>query len=67
MCLKLCTVFQSGPQLWVGVFKGTQRDLVLNCVIIVLLQVLEEISCYADNTDVKELRRILTQPHFMVS
>ncbi|XP_058248019.1 peripheral plasma membrane protein CASK isoform X7 [Hemibagrus wyckioides] len=28
-------------------------------------EVLEEISCYPDNTDVKELRRILTQPHFM--
>ncbi|XP_053482776.1 peripheral plasma membrane protein CASK isoform X9 [Ictalurus furcatus] len=28
-------------------------------------EVLEEISCYPDNTDFKELRRILTQPHFM--
>ncbi|XP_027020007.1 peripheral plasma membrane protein CASK isoform X2 [Tachysurus vachellii] len=28
-------------------------------------EVLEEISCYPDNTDIKELRRILTQPHFM--
>uniref|UniRef100_A0A8C8HKE9 Peripheral plasma membrane protein CASK n=1 Tax=Oncorhynchus tshawytscha TaxID=74940 RepID=A0A8C8HKE9_ONCTS len=27
--------------------------------------VLEEISCYPDNHDAKELRRILTQPHFM--
>uniref|UniRef100_A0A9J7XHI2 Peripheral plasma membrane protein CASK n=2 Tax=Cyprinus carpio TaxID=7962 RepID=A0A9J7XHI2_CYPCA len=27
--------------------------------------VLEEISCYPENADVKELRRILTQPHFM--
>ncbi|XP_052004838.1 peripheral plasma membrane protein CASK isoform X2 [Xyrauchen texanus] len=27
--------------------------------------VLEEISCYPKNTDAKELRRILTQPHFM--
>ncbi|XP_072542307.1 peripheral plasma membrane protein CASK isoform X1 [Salminus brasiliensis] len=27
--------------------------------------VLEEISCYQENTDAKELRRILTQPHFM--
>ncbi|XP_036440456.1 peripheral plasma membrane protein CASK isoform X4 [Colossoma macropomum] len=27
--------------------------------------VLEEISCYPENTDAKELRRILTQPHFM--
>ncbi|XP_049341111.1 peripheral plasma membrane protein CASK isoform X3 [Astyanax mexicanus] len=27
--------------------------------------VLEEISCYSENTDAKELRRILTQPHFM--
>uniref|UniRef100_A0A3P8Z6D6 Calcium/calmodulin dependent serine protein kinase n=1 Tax=Esox lucius TaxID=8010 RepID=A0A3P8Z6D6_ESOLU len=27
--------------------------------------VLEEISCYPENHDVKELRRILTQPHFM--
>uniref|UniRef100_A0A8C9TFY9 Peripheral plasma membrane protein CASK n=1 Tax=Scleropages formosus TaxID=113540 RepID=A0A8C9TFY9_SCLFO len=30
-----------------------------------LLDVLEEISCYPENTDAKELRRILTQPHFM--
>ncbi|KAI5107103.1 peripheral plasma membrane protein CASK isoform X20, partial [Silurus meridionalis] len=28
-------------------------------------EVLEEISCYPENTDVKELRRILNQPHFM--
>ncbi|XP_042175863.1 peripheral plasma membrane protein CASK-like isoform X3 [Oncorhynchus tshawytscha] len=28
-------------------------------------EVLEEISCYPDNHDAKELRRILTQPHFM--
>ncbi|XP_052004849.1 peripheral plasma membrane protein CASK isoform X12 [Xyrauchen texanus] len=28
-------------------------------------EVLEEISCYPKNTDAKELRRILTQPHFM--
>ncbi|XP_077473747.1 peripheral plasma membrane protein CASK isoform X16 [Stigmatopora argus] len=27
--------------------------------------VLEEISCYPENHDAKELRRILTQPHFM--
>ncbi|XP_056611782.1 peripheral plasma membrane protein CASK isoform X4 [Triplophysa dalaica] len=27
--------------------------------------VLEEISCYPENIDAKELRRILTQPHFM--
>uniref|UniRef100_A0A8C9V1I6 Peripheral plasma membrane protein CASK n=1 Tax=Scleropages formosus TaxID=113540 RepID=A0A8C9V1I6_SCLFO len=27
--------------------------------------VLEEISCYPENSDAKELRRILTQPHFM--
>uniref|UniRef100_A0A8C0Y6L6 Peripheral plasma membrane protein CASK n=2 Tax=Cyprinus carpio TaxID=7962 RepID=A0A8C0Y6L6_CYPCA len=27
--------------------------------------VLEEISCYSENADAKELRRILTQPHFM--
>ncbi|XP_036401425.1 peripheral plasma membrane protein CASK-like isoform X3 [Megalops cyprinoides] len=27
--------------------------------------VLEEISCYPENPDAKELRRILTQPHFM--
>ncbi|XP_076119445.1 peripheral plasma membrane protein CASK isoform X9 [Alosa pseudoharengus] len=27
--------------------------------------VLEEISCYPENGDAKELRRILTQPHFM--
>lgn len=32
-----------------------------------LLQVLEEIACYPENHEVKELRRILTQPHFMVS
>lgn len=31
------------------------------------IQVLEEISCYPENHEVKELRRILTQPHFMVS
>ncbi len=31
------------------------------------LQVLEEISCYPENHEAKELRRILTQPHFMVS
>lgn len=30
-------------------------------------QVLEEISCYPENHDAKELRRILNQPHFMVS
>ncbi|XP_016106764.1 peripheral plasma membrane protein CASK isoform X14 [Sinocyclocheilus grahami] len=28
-------------------------------------EVLEEISCYPENADAKELRRILTQPHFM--
>ncbi|XP_033867518.1 peripheral plasma membrane protein CASK isoform X16 [Acipenser ruthenus] len=28
-------------------------------------EVLEEISCYPENTDAKELKRILTQPHFM--
>ncbi|XP_026073626.1 peripheral plasma membrane protein CASK-like isoform X5 [Carassius auratus] len=28
-------------------------------------EVLEEISCYSENADAKELRRILTQPHFM--
>ncbi|XP_051762323.1 peripheral plasma membrane protein CASK isoform X17 [Ctenopharyngodon idella] len=28
-------------------------------------EVLEEISCYPENTDAKELRRILSQPHFM--
>ncbi|KAM7044997.1 peripheral plasma membrane protein CASK isoform 5-T5 [Molossus nigricans] len=28
-------------------------------------EVLEEISCYPDNNDAKELKRILTQPHFM--
>ncbi|KAG7468728.1 peripheral plasma membrane protein CASK-like, partial [Solea senegalensis] len=27
--------------------------------------VLEEISCYPENHEAKELRRILTQPHFM--
>ncbi|KAG8136439.1 putative Peripheral plasma membrane protein, partial [Naja naja] len=27
--------------------------------------VLEEISCYQENSDAKELKRILTQPHFM--
>ncbi|KAK2527101.1 Cask [Columba guinea] len=30
-----------------------------------LLDVLEEISCYPENNDAKELKRILTQPHFM--
>lgn len=29
-------------------------------------QVLETISCYPENMEAKELRRILTQPHFMV-
>ncbi|XP_056088918.1 peripheral plasma membrane protein CASK isoform X10 [Rhinichthys klamathensis goyatoka] len=28
-------------------------------------EVLEEISCYPENADAKELRRILSQPHFM--
>ncbi|XP_059418162.1 peripheral plasma membrane protein CASK-like isoform X3 [Carassius carassius] len=28
-------------------------------------EALEEISCYPENADVKELRRILSQPHFM--
>ncbi|KAJ8253042.1 hypothetical protein GJAV_G00208490 [Gymnothorax javanicus] len=28
-------------------------------------EVLEEISCYPENNEAKELRRILTQPHFM--
>ncbi|KAM9181096.1 peripheral plasma membrane protein CASK isoform X6 [Loxodonta africana] len=28
-------------------------------------EVLEEISCYPENNDAKELKRILTQPHFM--
>uniref|UniRef100_A0A672IH51 Peripheral plasma membrane protein CASK n=1 Tax=Salarias fasciatus TaxID=181472 RepID=A0A672IH51_SALFA len=28
-------------------------------------EVLEEISCYPENHEAKELRRILTQPHFM--
>uniref|UniRef100_A0A8C6XAC6 Peripheral plasma membrane protein CASK n=1 Tax=Naja naja TaxID=35670 RepID=A0A8C6XAC6_NAJNA len=28
-------------------------------------EVLEEISCYQENSDAKELKRILTQPHFM--
>uniref|UniRef100_A0A8D2ZWS0 Calcium/calmodulin-dependent serine protein kinase b n=1 Tax=Scophthalmus maximus TaxID=52904 RepID=A0A8D2ZWS0_SCOMX len=28
-------------------------------------EVLETISCYSDNMEVNELRRILTQPHFM--
>lgn len=31
-----------------------------------LPQVLETISCYPENMEAKELRRILTQPHFMV-
>lgn len=31
-----------------------------------LHQVLETISCYPENMEAKELRRILTQPHFMV-
>ena len=30
------------------------------------IQVLETISCYPENMEAKELRRILTQPHFMV-
>nr|XP_020445226.1 peripheral plasma membrane protein CASK-like [Monopterus albus] len=29
-------------------------------------EVLETISCYPENMEAKELRRILTQPHFMV-
>lgn len=53
--MSVCAVLLSGPQLLSYVY------------VIVLLQVLEEISCYPDNTDFKELRRILTQPHFMVS
>ncbi|XP_072283147.1 peripheral plasma membrane protein CASK isoform X9 [Pyxicephalus adspersus] len=28
-------------------------------------EVLEEISCYPENNDAKELKRLLTQPHFM--
>ncbi|XP_068125940.1 peripheral plasma membrane protein CASK isoform X7 [Hyperolius riggenbachi] len=28
-------------------------------------EVLDEISCYPENNDAKELKRILTQPHFM--
>ncbi|XP_043928266.1 peripheral plasma membrane protein CASK isoform X4 [Protopterus annectens] len=28
-------------------------------------EVLEEISCYPENSDAQELKRILTQPHFM--
>ncbi|XP_061081475.1 peripheral plasma membrane protein CASK-like isoform X8 [Conger conger] len=28
-------------------------------------EVLEEVSCYPENNDAKDLRRILTQPHFM--
>lgn len=35
--------------------------------ILFIFQVLEEISCYPENNDAKELKRILTQPHFMVS
>lgn len=35
--------------------------------LLLILQVLEEISCYPENNDAKELKRILTQPHFMVS
>lgn len=31
-----------------------------------LHQVLETIACYPENMEAKELRRILTQPHFMV-
>lgn len=41
--------------------------LVVMLYLYIYLQVLEEISCYPENHEAKELRRILTQPHFMVS
>ncbi|XP_068165018.1 peripheral plasma membrane protein CASK isoform X4 [Antennarius striatus] len=36
-----------------------------SCSFASLHQVLETISCYPENMEAKELRRILTQPHFM--
>lgn len=63
--------------LWYVVHLGLQKQelllllLLLKTLVMLYLlaciQVLEEISCYPENHEVKELRRILTQPHFMVS
>ncbi|XP_077583891.1 peripheral plasma membrane protein CASK isoform X16 [Stigmatopora nigra] len=46
---------KSSPQIRNPASDGVQRAK----------EVLEEISCYPENHDAKELRRILTQPHFM--
>ncbi|XP_069388875.1 peripheral plasma membrane protein CASK isoform X25 [Paralichthys olivaceus] len=46
---------RSSPQIRNPVSDGVQRAK----------EVLEEISCYSENHEAKELRRILTQPHFM--
>lgn len=43
------------------------KESYLGAFLLLILQVLEEISCYPENNDAKELKRILTQPHFMVS
>lgn len=41
--------------------------MVFCAVTCVSRQVLETLSCYPENMEAKELKRILTQPHFMVS
>ncbi|XP_028291004.1 peripheral plasma membrane protein CASK-like isoform X12 [Gouania willdenowi] len=46
---------KSSPQIRNAPSDGVQRAK----------EVLEEISCYPENHEAKELRRILTQPHFM--
>uniref|UniRef100_A0A8C7CGV7 Peripheral plasma membrane protein CASK n=1 Tax=Oncorhynchus kisutch TaxID=8019 RepID=A0A8C7CGV7_ONCKI len=46
---------RSSPQIRNPASDGVQRAK----------EVLETISCYPDNMEAKELRRILTQPHFM--
>ncbi|XP_035030630.1 peripheral plasma membrane protein CASK isoform X15 [Hippoglossus stenolepis] len=46
---------RSSPQIRNPASDGVQRAK----------EVLEEISCYSENHEAKELRRILTQPHFM--
>ncbi|XP_048834500.1 peripheral plasma membrane protein CASK-like isoform X2 [Brienomyrus brachyistius] len=43
--------------------ESTQEET--SAALKLLERVLEEISCYPENNDAKELRRILTQPHFM--
>ncbi|XP_038658026.1 peripheral plasma membrane protein CASK isoform X10 [Scyliorhinus canicula] len=56
---------KSSPQIRNPPSDAVQRAkerLAKNCCI---LQVLEEISCYPENNDAKELKCILTRPHFM--